>query len=110
MIGMNFLSFLLLLGIGVVVAIVLHYGLRYRFLDGWDAIFAKVAVGWLGGWLGSPVLGYWSYKVQNIYLVPAILGSIAAVMLSVTTLKALEKAFAGHPAAEKGAPSFPKAA
>lgn len=110
MIGMSFLSFLLLLAIGVIVAAVLHYGLRYRFLDGVDAVFAKVAMGWLGAWLGSPVFGHWSYKFENVYLVPAILGSITAVMLNVIAWKALEKVFAGRPAAEKGAPGFPKAA
>ena len=57
MIGMGFVSFLLLLGIGVIVAAVLHYGFRRRFLDGVDALFAKVALGWLGAWLGSPVFG-----------------------------------------------------
>ncbi len=31
----------------VIVAAVLHYGLRYRFLGSLDAVFVKVAVGWL---------------------------------------------------------------
>jgi uncharacterized membrane protein YeaQ/YmgE (transglycosylase-associated protein family) len=110
MIGMSFLSFLLLLAIGVVVAVILHYGLGYRFLEGMDAVFAKIAVGWLGAWLGSPVFGHWFYKFENVYLVPAILGSITAVMLNVIAWKALEKVFAGRPAAEKSAASFSKAA
>ena len=45
MIGMSFLSFLLLLAIGVIVAVVLHYGFRYRFLEGLDGVFAKVDMG-----------------------------------------------------------------
>jgi uncharacterized membrane protein YeaQ/YmgE (transglycosylase-associated protein family) len=110
MIGMSFLSFILLLGISVIVAAVLHYGLRYRFLDGTDAVFAKVALGWLGAWLGSPVFGHWFYKVENLYLVPAILGSITAVTLNVVAWKAMEKVMAGRPAAEKGTPAMPKAA
>ena len=57
MIGMSFLSFLLLLVIAVVVAAVFHFGLRYRFLEGWDCFLGKIGLGWLGGWLGSPVLG-----------------------------------------------------
>jgi hypothetical protein len=48
MIGMSLLSFLVLLGIAVIVAAVFHYGPRYRFLDSVDAVFAKVALGWLG--------------------------------------------------------------
>jgi uncharacterized membrane protein YeaQ/YmgE (transglycosylase-associated protein family) len=66
MLGMNFTSFLTLLVVSVVVAAVYHWILRYRFL-------AKVAVGWVGGWLGPPVLGHWLWKIQSVYLVPAIL-------------------------------------
>jgi len=110
MIGMSFLSFLLLLGIGVIVAVVLHYGFHYRFLEGFDAVFAKTALGWLGAWLGSPVLGHWGYKFEGVYLIPAILGSITAVMVNVVGWKALEKVMAGRPVAEKGTPAMPKAA
>ena len=59
MLGMNFTSFLTLLIVSVVVAAVYHWILRYRFLEGIDSFLAKVAVGWVGGWLGSPVLGHW---------------------------------------------------
>lgn len=110
MIGMSFFSFLVLLGIGVIVAAVLHYGLRYRFLDGIDAAFAKVALGWVGAWLGSPVFGYWSYKFQDVYIVPAVLGSITVVMLNVVAWKAMAKVFAGRPTVEKSTPGIPKAA
>jgi len=57
MLGMNFTSFLTLLVISVVVASVYHWILRYHFLEGIDSFLAKVALGWIGGWLGSPVLG-----------------------------------------------------
>jgi hypothetical protein len=110
MIGMSFLSFLILLVIGMVVAVVLHYGFRYRFLEGLDAVFAKVAMGWLGAWLGSPVLGHWWFKFENVYIIPAILGSITAVMLNVVGWKALEKVMAGRAVTEKGTPAMPKAA
>ncbi|HUJ20518.1 MAG TPA: hypothetical protein VLX58_03305 [Bryobacteraceae bacterium] len=107
---MSFLSFLILLGIGVIVAAVSHFVLRYRFLDGFDSFFAKVALGWLGAWLGSPVLGYWSYKFENVYLAPAILGSMTVVLLNVVTWKALTKVFTPRPAAEKPAQEFKAAA
>ncbi len=110
MIGMSLLSFLVLLVIGAVVAAVLHYGLRYRFLDSVDAVFAKIALGWFGAWLGSPVFGHWWIRFENVYIVPAILGSLTLVMLNVVTWKAMYKVFAGRPTIEKGAPGIPKAA
>lgn len=110
MIDMSFLSFLVLLAIGVVVAAVFHYGLRYRFLDGLDAAFAKVALAWVGAWLGSPVFGHWSFRFENVYIVPALLGSVTAVMLNVVCWKALEKVFTGRPTIEKAVPGIPKAA
>lgn len=110
MFGMSFLSFLVLLAIGIVVAAVFHYGFRYRFLDGVDAAFAKVALAWLGAWLGSPVFGHWSLRFENIYIVPALLGSLTVVMLNVICWKALEKVFTTRSTAEKAVPGIPKAA
>lgn len=110
MIGMSFLSFLLLLVIGVVVAGVVHYAFHYRFLEGLDGVFAKTAVAWLGAWLGSPVLGHWGYAFENVYLIPAIAGSITAVMLNVVVWKAMGKVMAGRPAVDKSTPIVPKAA
>lgn len=88
MLGMNFMSFLTLLVVSLVVAAVYHWILRYRFLEGIDSFLAKVAVGWIGGWLGSPVLGHWLWKIESVYIVPAILGAIAATHLSVLCWKA----------------------
>jgi uncharacterized membrane protein YeaQ/YmgE (transglycosylase-associated protein family) len=110
MIGMSFLSFVILLGIGVIVAAVSHFVLRYRFLEGFDSFFAKIALGWFGAWLGSPVLGYWSYKFENVYIVPAILGSITAVLLNVVAWKALMKVFTPRPVADKSTQEFKAAA
>jgi uncharacterized membrane protein YeaQ/YmgE (transglycosylase-associated protein family) len=111
MIGMNLLSFLVLLGISVIVVGVFHYGLRYRILEGIDAVYAKIAFAWLGAWLGSPVLGYWSYKVADVYLVPAFLGAITALVLNGITWKALTRLFTTLPTTEKGVPpSLVKAA
>jgi len=91
MFGMSFMSFLLLLVIGAVVAVVYHNVLRYRFLEGNDALFGKLILGWLGAWLGSPVFGFWLWKYENVYIVPAILGAIAAVHLTALSGKALAK-------------------
>jgi uncharacterized membrane protein YeaQ/YmgE (transglycosylase-associated protein family) len=99
MIGMSLLSFLVLLAIAVVVAALFHFVLRYRFLEGIDSFLGKTAAGWLGGWLGSPVLGHWGFKVDSVYLIPAIVGAVAAVFLTVLSGKALAKACSGRPAA-----------
>ena len=92
MLGMSSLSFLILTLIGAVVAVAYHYVVRYRFLEGYDALFGKLIVGWFGAWIGSPVLGHWLWKVENVYVVPAILGAIVTIHLTVLTGKALSQA------------------
>ena len=67
MLGMSLISFLTLTVIAAVIAAVYQYGLRYRFLDGGDAFFGKLIVGWFGAWLASPVLGHWLWKIENVY-------------------------------------------
>ena len=110
MIGMSLLSFLVLLGISVIVVGVFHYGLRYRFLAGTDAVYAKVVLAWLGAWLGSPILGYWSYKVADVYLVPAFLGAIAVLLLNGIALRALVTLFAKSTIEKGASPGIIKAA
>jgi uncharacterized membrane protein YeaQ/YmgE (transglycosylase-associated protein family) len=96
MIGMSLVSFLVLLAIGALVAAVFHFVLRYRFLEGIDSFLGKIALGWLGGWLGSPVLGHWLWKIDNVYIIPAILGAVVGVFGSVLYLKSLAKALGGR--------------
>jgi uncharacterized membrane protein YeaQ/YmgE (transglycosylase-associated protein family) len=96
MLGMNFVSFVVLLVIAAVVAAIFEYVLQYRFLGGVDSLVAKIAIGWLGAWLGSPVLGHWWIKVENVYLVPAILGAGAAIFFGVAWWKAVAKACGGR--------------
>jgi uncharacterized membrane protein YeaQ/YmgE (transglycosylase-associated protein family) len=91
MLGMSLLSFLVLTLIGAVVAVAYHYVIRYRFLEGNDALIGKLFIGWFGAWLASPVLGHWLWKVENVYIVPAILGAMAATHLTILTGKALAK-------------------
>jgi len=91
MVGMGFISFLSLTIIAAIVASVYHYGLRYRFLEGHDAFLGKLIVGWLGAWLGSPVIGHWLWKVEGVYVVPAVLGAIVAIHLNVLGWKAAIK-------------------
>jgi uncharacterized membrane protein YeaQ/YmgE (transglycosylase-associated protein family) len=97
MLGMSLLSFLILALVGAVVAVVYHNVARYRLLEGNDALFGKLIVGWFGAWLGSPVFGHWLWKVENVYIVPAVLGAIAAIHLTVLTGKALAKLVSMRP-------------
>jgi len=92
MIGMNFISFLILLVVSVAVSAVLHYGLKYYVTPGLWSFCSKVVVAWIGAWLGSPVLGYWPHEIPmlgygNIWFIPAILGSLAALVLAVDLVK-----------------------
>jgi len=98
MLGMSLLSFLILTFISAVVAAAYHYVIRYRFLDGNDAVVGKLVIGWLGAWLGSPVLGHWLWKVENVYIVPALLGAIATIHSTILTTKALAKFASMRPA------------
>ncbi len=89
MIGMDFISFLILLIISVVISGILHFGLKYYIVSGWGSYLSKVLIGWIGGWLGSPVFGYWwpALSYQNVYIVPAIFGSLILIVFSVDMVK-----------------------
>ena len=96
MIGMNFSTFLVLSVAAVVAAAVIHYVARYRFLEGFDGFLGKVIAGWVGAWLGSPLIGHWfeQVRIANIYLIPALLGAFAGAFVVVATGKAMAKALA----------------
>ena len=97
MIGMDFVSFLILLVISVVVSAILHYGAKFYIVPGTTSFLSKVILGWLGAWLGSPVLGYWwaGLNYQQVYIVPAILGSFALLVLAVDILKTAREVCSG---------------
>jgi uncharacterized membrane protein YeaQ/YmgE (transglycosylase-associated protein family) len=89
MIGMNFFSFLTLLVISVVVSVVLHYWVKLRVRTGFVSFLGTVVWGWIGAWLGSPVFGYWfpGWSCEGVYIIPAILGSFALIILMVDLVK-----------------------
>ena len=99
MIGMDFRALLILIVAALIAAGVVHYVIRYRFLDGFDGFVGKCVAGWVGAWLGSPVLGHWfeRAKLANVYLIPALLGAFVGTFVVTATGKALAKAFSTKP-------------
>ena len=97
MIGMSFSAFLTLLVLGLIGSFVLHTFVRYRVLAGLDGFVCKWIVGWIGAWLGSPVFGYWGIHMENIYIIPAVLGAFIAPFLMTTALRALARTAAAVP-------------
>jgi uncharacterized membrane protein YeaQ/YmgE (transglycosylase-associated protein family) len=89
MIGMNFVSFLILLIISVVISGILHFVFKYYIVPGWWSYLSKVLIGWVGAWLGSPVFGYWwqGLNYEEVYIVPAILGSLLLLIFAVDSIK-----------------------
>ena len=91
MLGMDLVSFLVLLVISIVVSGVLHYGAILYVRPGLESFLSKIIVGWIGAWLGSPVFGDWIQPINygEIYIIPAILGSLALLVLAIDLMKML---------------------
>lgn len=83
MVGRDFLSFLLLAGISIVVVAVKALVTPRRETREGSELLSDLVMGWIGGWLGSPVFGHWFEGVayQQVFIIPAFLGAIAAVIL-----------------------------
>ena len=94
MIGMDFISFLILLVISIVVSAVLHFVVKLYVRPGWESFMSKVIFGWIGAWLGSPVFGYWFGGVQyeEVYIIPAVLGSLALLIIMIDVVKTFKTA------------------
>jgi uncharacterized membrane protein YeaQ/YmgE (transglycosylase-associated protein family) len=94
MIGMRFAPFLMLLGMGFVAALILHYVARYSVLKGVDGFIAKWIFGWIGAWLGTPIFGHWTGAVGYAYIIPALLGAFTLAFLPTAIVKAVARAIA----------------
>lgn len=83
--GMDFTEFLILLVISVVVSGILHFGLNYFVLPGMWSFASKIVVGYMGAWWGTAVFGKWfdGLSYGDTYYLPAILGSLALLILAV---------------------------
>ena len=95
MIGMTFQSFLSLLVISAVCAALVNSMFKLTVLNMGEAYLSQWMLGWIGAWLGSAVVGHWGWMVPgtDVYLVPAVAGSIASVYLMTVLLKSAESLF-----------------
>lgn len=91
MLGMDLVSFLILLVVSIAVSAGLHYGCKIYVRPGLESFLSKIIVGWIGAWLGTPVLGHWIDPISygSIYIIPAILGSLALLVLAIDLMKML---------------------
>ena len=89
MIGMDFISFLILLIISLVVSGILHFGFKYYVVPGFSSFLSKVFIGYIGAWIGSPVFGCWfeGLKYKQVYIIPAILGCFLLLICIVDCVK-----------------------
>ena len=96
MLNMDFASFLTLLVISLITGLVMHYAIGYRVLDGFDGFLSKWVVGWVGAWLGSPVLGHWfqGVSISHVYIIPAFIGGFVGAFLVAAVWKAEQKVVA----------------
>lgn len=94
MIGMDFVSFIILLVISIVVSAVLHFVLKYYTRPGIYSFISKVIFGWIGAWLGSPVFGHWfeGWNYEGVYIIPAVLGSLALLVTTIDIVKSFKGA------------------
>jgi uncharacterized membrane protein YeaQ/YmgE (transglycosylase-associated protein family) len=106
---MDFMSFLVLLIISVVVCGILHYGFKYYIVPGLWSFLSKVVIGWVGARLGAPVFGEWweGVAIKGVFIVPAVLGCLFLVIFAVDFVqttkgtKAAKKATRRAPAKRK---------
>ena len=104
MIGMGFGGFLTLLIISFIAAIVMHSGIRYRFLGGVDGFFVKWIMGWLGAWVATPVLGHLfaGVAIGGQYIIPAFIGAFSIAFMTPAVWKAMARTrIAGYESPER---------
>lgn len=92
MIGISFISFIILLVISIVVSAIIHFLFKYYVRPGIYSFISKVILGWIGAWLGSPVFGYWfeGINYEGVYIIPAILGSFVILILLIDLVKSVK--------------------
>ena len=78
----QFISFVILLVISVIVSGILQYGLKFTYRPGHMPLVFKVIVGYQGAQWGTGAYGQWweGLNYQDIYFIPAILGAFSFVI------------------------------
>ncbi len=84
----EFISFIILLVISVIVSAILQFGLKYGPTGPWPYV-TKVIVGHYGAWWGTTVYGKWweGLNYQDIYYIPAVLGAFSLLVFVVSLSK-----------------------
>lgn len=88
---MGFLAFVYLLVVGLAVALVLAYmpKLKVKLPGG---ITTAIIVGYIGARFGAFIFGNWPFLIfQDISILPAILGAIAAILLAKAAVECCKK-------------------
>lgn len=95
---MDFISFIILLIVSIVVSGVLHFVFKFYIISGWWSYASKVLIGWVGAWLGSPVFGHWQHGLnyKEVYVIPAILGSLSILVFAVDLIKSCATVLKGE--------------
>lgn len=73
----------------------LHRAASHRALQdavGFRWIHEQWIAGWIGAWLGSPVLGHWGPSVNHVYVIPALLGAFIGAFAVTSMPRAASKA------------------
>ena len=83
MIGMSFLACIALIIISIVVSAILFFLTKIKIGKGIQGFIAEIFVGWIGAWLGW-IWGHWWFKFWDVYIVPAIIGSVATIWIVAT--------------------------
>lgn len=86
---MSFVSFLILLVISLVAAVVHSFGLDVKVRGGIVSFLSQWIVAYIGALYGSSVFGEWFEAVAyaDIYILPALLGAVAIVVLAVDVVE-----------------------
>lgn len=86
---MEFLGFGCLAVISAVVSLILFYVLKIKLPGGYTT---SLIVGYLGAWVGTPVLGKWEFLAfHNISIIPGVLGAVAAILLARACVECCKK-------------------
>lgn len=83
MLGMSFLACIVLFVISIVVSAILFYLVKIKIGTGIQGFIAEIFVGWIGAWLGW-IWCHWWFTLWDVYVVPAIIGSVAVIWIVAT--------------------------